>query len=165
MSSKDKEAADPREYEELLDNPERIHEILRQRQEKEKEQYDVGYRRPPKASQFKPGQSGNPRGRPKRSLDPCARFERIVTDTVEVRIANRTCKIPRLEAVFMTILNKALKGDLKASMFIYKAVKELGLFKPRPQQLIVDDLNRLTPEELDKLEELLSKVGGKMVPM
>ena len=28
--------------------------------------YDVGYAKPPVASQFKPGQSGNPRGRPKK---------------------------------------------------------------------------------------------------
>ena len=27
--------------------------------------YAVGYGRPPKATQFKPGRSGNPRGRPK----------------------------------------------------------------------------------------------------
>ena len=28
--------------------------------------YEVGYRRPPKASRFQPGRSGNPNGRPKR---------------------------------------------------------------------------------------------------
>ena len=28
--------------------------------------YDVGYAKPPVATQFKPGQSGNPRGRPKK---------------------------------------------------------------------------------------------------
>ena len=27
--------------------------------------YEVGYGRPPQAAQFKPGQSGNPKGRPK----------------------------------------------------------------------------------------------------
>ena len=27
--------------------------------------YEVGYRKPPKHSQFKPGQSGNPNGRPR----------------------------------------------------------------------------------------------------
>ena len=28
--------------------------------------YDVGYRKPPKQGQFKKGETGNPRGRPKR---------------------------------------------------------------------------------------------------
>lgn len=29
--------------------------------------YDIGYGKPPKASQFKPGKSGNPKGRPRSS--------------------------------------------------------------------------------------------------
>jgi Family of unknown function (DUF5681) len=32
---------------------------------KDEPPYKVGYRRPPKEGQFKPGKSGNPRGRPK----------------------------------------------------------------------------------------------------
>lgn len=31
--------------------------------------YEVGYGRPPKATQFKPGQSGNPKGRPRKDYD------------------------------------------------------------------------------------------------
>ena len=27
--------------------------------------YEVGYKKPPKSTQFQPGQSGNPKGRPK----------------------------------------------------------------------------------------------------
>ncbi|MBV1901270.1 MAG: hypothetical protein KUG56_06315, partial [Kordiimonadaceae bacterium] len=30
-----------------------------------KTDYSIGYKKPPKANQFKPGQSGNPKGRPK----------------------------------------------------------------------------------------------------
>ena len=33
------------------------------------EEYEVGYGRPPKSGQFKNGQSGNPKGRPKGSLN------------------------------------------------------------------------------------------------
>lgn len=37
-----------------------------QRRSRKPGDYDVGYAKPPVASQFKPGQSGNPRGRPKK---------------------------------------------------------------------------------------------------
>ena len=37
-------------------------------QGKRKRAYRVGYGRPPKEYQFKPGQSGNPKGRPKNSF-------------------------------------------------------------------------------------------------
>ena len=30
-----------------------------------KKDYAIGYKRPPRATQFKPGRSGNPKGRPK----------------------------------------------------------------------------------------------------
>ena len=35
----------------------------------ENEDEDIGYKKPPKASQWKPGQCGNPKGRPKKIKD------------------------------------------------------------------------------------------------
>lgn len=35
---------------------------------KTKKTDDVGYGKPPKRTQFKPGQSGNPKGRPRASI-------------------------------------------------------------------------------------------------
>ena len=32
--------------------------------DKDKRDYEIGYGKPPKQTRFKPGQSGNPRGRP-----------------------------------------------------------------------------------------------------
>jgi hypothetical protein len=40
--------------------------------------YEVGYKKPPKATQFKPGQSGNPAGRPK-SKPADKRLEALLT--------------------------------------------------------------------------------------
>ena len=31
-----------------------------------KKDYEIGYKKPPKHTQFKPGQSGNPKGRPQK---------------------------------------------------------------------------------------------------
>lgn len=39
--------------------------LIRPRRKSSKSDYKVGYRNPPRETQFRPGQSGNPKGRPK----------------------------------------------------------------------------------------------------
>ena len=58
----------------------------------------VGYRRPPRHSRFQPGQSGNPRGRPRgvKSLSDIVR--KIVGQKVTVTENGRVRRVPRLEA-------------------------------------------------------------------
>ncbi len=45
-------------------------------------EYEVGYRRPPKTTRFKPGQSGNPKGRPAKARN----FKSDVKKTLETPI-------------------------------------------------------------------------------
>jgi hypothetical protein len=47
-----------------------------------KSDYPVGYKKPPRHTQFKPGQSGNPRGRPKQS----ATFADVLTKQLRKKV-------------------------------------------------------------------------------
>jgi len=83
------------------------------------EGYDVGYGRPPRRTQFKPGQSGNPRGRPKG-----ARSEADILSTLlnhKITIQERGCarQITVMEGAYRAITQNALKGDLKAAAFLF----------------------------------------------
>lgn len=83
---------------------------------------NVGYKRPPREHQFKPGISGNPYGRPTRKKDPV-----IIEDSQDLRrtflkLANSKVKVGNngvfvertaLEAILQQMINSALKGDLK----------------------------------------------------
>ena len=76
--------------------------------------YVVGYGRPPVATRFQPGKSGNPKGRPKaaKSLNTLAR--ELLTGKVPVRTGSGQKKMHRIEAVLHKAFELALKGNPRA---------------------------------------------------
>lgn len=82
--------------------------------------YDVGYGKPPKHSQFKPGQSGNPKGRPKHAKGLNTIVRETLGGKVAVRTATGTKQISKIEAVLQKTLEKAMKGDARAQLELMK---------------------------------------------
>ena len=82
--------------------------------------YDVGFRKPPVQTRFKPGQSGNPGGRPrgvKRSPMPSLAEERIKTlimeeayRTISIVDKGRRLDIPIIAAVLRTLAMNAINN-------------------------------------------------------
>ncbi|WP_340108249.1 DUF5681 domain-containing protein [Pikeienuella sp. HZG-20] len=82
--------------------------------------YEVGYAKPPASCRFRPGVSGNPRGRPKgaKNKRPALNEERmkaIILDEayreVAMRDGDRTVSVPVAQAVIRALGVKAVKGD------------------------------------------------------
>jgi len=83
---------------------------------------DVGYCKPPKSSRFKPGESGNPRGRPRGSLNWGMVLQRALGEKVVIN-ENGRCKVmTKLEAAIMQLVNKAASGDGKAMRYLCQLV-------------------------------------------
>jgi hypothetical protein len=80
----------------------------------EKEAYEIGYKKPPRHSRFKPGQSGNSKGRPKKAKSLNTIVREHLTQKVPVRTANGEKKISRIEAVLHKTLEQAMKGNPRA---------------------------------------------------
>jgi hypothetical protein len=76
--------------------------------------YVVGYGRPPKATQFAAGKSGNPRGRPKGSRTVGAILQDILSQKIAVTENGRTRRIPTLEVMFRRLVNDAVRRDAAA---------------------------------------------------
>ena len=92
--------------------------------------YDVGYGRPPEATQFKPGQSGNPKGRPK-GAKSAARMARDALDrlmTVVEDGAKR--KITARQLAFRNLAEKAAAGDPKALAFLLAHEEDARALEP-----------------------------------
>jgi hypothetical protein len=75
---------------------------------------DVGYRKPPKHTQFQPGESGNPEGRRKGSTNFKTDLRRTLQSTVRVNKDGRARKVSTQLASFMVLKKKALSGDPRA---------------------------------------------------
>jgi hypothetical protein len=74
----------------------------------------VGYGRPPKATEFKPGKSGNPKGRPKGSLNLASELKRELARPVTVRENGQAKKVSKRVALIKSLIAKGLGGDVKA---------------------------------------------------
>ena len=73
--------------------------------------YDVGYRRPPKATQFKKGKSGNPKGRPKGSRPIGAVLQEVLGQRISVTENGKTRRLPALEVMLRRLANDAMRNE------------------------------------------------------
>jgi hypothetical protein len=86
------------------------------------------YKRPPRAMQFRPGQSGNPGGRPKgRTAAPDfgGALYRVLGRKMTITEYNRARKISLAEVIIMRLGKLAADGDTKA---IFGLIKLLDWF-------------------------------------
>lgn len=99
--------------------------MTKDNKKKMKRDYDVGYAKPPKESQFKKGESGNLKGRPKSAKGVLASLKRELESKITVQEGNRTERITKAEAMAKQLMNKALKGDIRAMITLLRLDPEL----------------------------------------
>lgn len=101
--------------------------------------YELGYMKPPKSGQFKPGQSGNPKGRPSGSKNIYKLLDDIVSEKIQMSKNGKPVKISKKQAMLLQATNKAVQGDLKALQTLL------------PMMTVVDNRN----EELAKVADAI----------
>ena len=78
----------------------------------------VGYGRPPLATRFRPGQSGNPRGRPKGARNLSTVIASALSERVAVTENGRRRRITKLEAAIKQLVNRAAAGEARATALL-----------------------------------------------
>src|SRR5262249_25898809 len=71
----------------------------------------AGYGKPPVHAQFKPGRSGNPKGRPKGLRNIRSVIEEALNQRITIREGDRTRSLTKLDGVILTMITGALKGN------------------------------------------------------
>ena len=73
--------------------------------------YEIGFGRPPKSTRFKPGQSGNPRGRPKGAKNFETDLRDQLNERVVIREGDRSRKVTKQQALIASMVNRGIKGE------------------------------------------------------
>lgn len=113
--------------------------------------YEVGYGKPPKHTQFEPGKSGNPRGRPRgaRGLKTDLLAELSARHTIQIN--GKAQRGNRQQLMVRTLTARAASGDLKAQALLLPLVERVFGIEDRG-----DARERLSKQDEALLAELLA---------
>jgi hypothetical protein len=107
----------------------------------EDNEYNVGYGRPPKGSQFQKGKSGNSSGRPKRDPGIAAVFRKVSKQKVTANGPSGQQFITKLEASMTQLVNKAASGDLKAMKILLEMASRFPELVTDPEPSIILEIH------------------------
>jgi hypothetical protein len=114
--------------------------------------YKVGYGKPPNATQFRKGRSGNPGGRPKGSLNLATDLTAELGEKITIREDGRPRKVSKQRALIKSLTAKALQGDVRA-MTSLLALYARVITEPRD-----DDNQPLDADELQVLKRFAPRL-------
>lgn len=122
---------------------------------------EIGYGKPPRHTQFKKGQSGNPKGRPRGSLNVATILARTLREQVTVNEGGRRRTISKLEAAVKQIVNKAATGDAGAIRFLLGLTQmvEAQLDAKEPKAELPEDDRKVMAGLLARLQRM--STGGE----
>lgn len=121
--------------------------------------YAVGYGRPPVDNQFKEGNNANPNGRPVGAKSQAAVLNEQLNRKIRITERDGSKKrITTLQAIIMTQVREALKGNQKAAEFLLKYHRQVEEGLLGVDQLDADDQHAL---EILLNEEFSKRAKGK----
>ncbi len=112
--------------------------------------YPVGFGKPPRETRFKPGHSGNRKGRPRGSFSISRALDKELAQKVEVNDRGRRQKLSKIQVGFRQTLNKAAAGDSKAFMVIIELLRKAG----KLQETTAPSAPAIDPRDLEALSGL-----------
>jgi hypothetical protein len=108
--------------------------------------YAVGYGRPPTSSQFQPGQSGNPKGRPKGARNASSMARTALERMISIKVKGTWRKMTVRKAAYLRLAERAVAGDAKALDYLLSLESEErppGSDPAQTQSLSAKDLELL----------------------
>jgi len=108
----------------------------------------VGYGRPPLATRFRPGQSGNPRGRPKGARNLSTIVASALNERVAITENGRRWRITKLDAAIKQLVNRAAAGEARATALLIQLVQANEAKTSEPNMERIGEADAIVMAEL-----------------
>ena len=124
------------------------------------ERDNTGYGKPPKGSRFKPGQSGNPNGRPKFSSFK-SELTAELNETIDLIDSNgKTVKLSKQRALIKMLMASALQNEKGSIAVLFASMKFFGIgFDERS----VMETNEI--EDLEMIKQFIARSEAQTAPV
>lgn len=109
----------------------------------------VGYKSPPKHTQFKKGRSGNPKGRPKNARGLKTDLKAELVSKMNIRVNGEEVSGTKQQLMLRTLTVRAASGDINATRILINLVMQV--FGPEDHTTGPKKLSNLDQEILDQL--------------
>jgi hypothetical protein len=118
--------------------------------------YKIGFKRPPKASQFKKGQSGNPRGRPKGARNLKTDLAEELGERIGITVQGTRRRLTQQQALLKSLVTSAIKGNPRSAALVLNMIYRLFESEQNAQQL-----PDLSPQDEKMLEAFVKEEKAK----
>ena len=117
--------------------------------------YETGYRKPPRHTRFRKGHSGNPRGRPKGAKNLKTDLLEELRERISVRDQGRSRSFSKQRALIKSLMARALQGNMAAlAQLVTLIMRVIG-----PDAVAESQEAPLTAEEREVLALALARLG------
>ena len=126
--------------------------------------YEVGFGKPPRHSQFRPGRSGNPAGRPKGSKNLATIVKAMLNEEILITENGKSRKVTKGEAAIMQLLAQGVRGDLRAIKEItslYHYIEHVDQHEPDSSHTTENDVEVLANLRRRMQQSSSTKPGGE----
>ena len=99
------------------------------------DEYEIGYRKPPKHSRFKKGESGNPRGKSRGTKNSATLLKQSLLASVLVKQNGHETKTTKLRVIVTRLIHQAMKGHYPSiRLLLRSAGLDRGLNEPKHER-------------------------------
>jgi hypothetical protein len=127
---------------------------------REHPEYEIGYKKPPRQTRFKRGESGNPSGRPKGSKNLATLLEKELRQRVVVNENGRRRSITKQEAMIKHLVNKALSGDRRLLQLMLEEIRLLETRAASSGTAIIDEADQQVMRQIQERLRRATQQGG-----